>query len=63
MPKFHVACREVNVVDFVIEAEDKFKAKTIASNKLLFGDDLIEWRFSNHDITVFDDVVSISSEE
>jgi len=63
MVKFHVSCREVNVVDFVIEAEDKFEAKKIASNRLMFGDDLIEWRFSNHDITVLDDPVTIESKE
>lgn len=63
MVKFHVACREVNVVDFVIEAEDKFEAKKIASNRLMFGDDLIEWRFSNYDIAVFEKPVTIENEE
>jgi hypothetical protein len=62
MVKFHVACREVNVVDFVIEAEDRFEARKLAYRMLDF-DDVIDWRFSNYDVTVFEEPVTISSEE
>ena len=59
--KFHVQAKEVSIVDFVIDAEDKFKAKSIVMNKLN-GDDWIDWTFSNYEVTVFEEPVVIESE-
>jgi hypothetical protein len=62
MVMFHVQAKKVNVVDLVIEADNKVMAETIALHNLHFND-LLDWRFSNYDVTVFDDPVTISSEE
>ncbi len=62
MVMFHVQAKEVNIVDFVVEAEDNFKSKSIVMNKLN-GDDWIEWRFSNYDVIAFEEPVTIDNEE
>ena len=62
MVEFIVSCREVNIVNFVIKAEDKFEAKKLAYRKLDY-DDIVDWTFSNYDIAVFEKPVTIQSKE
>lgn len=62
MVEFIVSCREVNIINFVIEAEDKFEAKKLAYRKL-DCDDILDWTFSKYDIAVFEKPVTIESKE
>lgn len=62
MVEFIVSCREVSIVNFLIEAEDKFEAKRLAYRKL-DCDDILDWTFSKYDIAVFEKPVTIESKE